>query len=81
MTDKVNELYEVLAKAKDLARELYIDNSNNFFHLNCRTNDAVNEWRPLTWEERIDEAKKYKALFQKVSDSLDNAENQIANNY
>lgn len=81
MTDKVNELLELLDRAKDMAYELRCQNVRDLSALVKATDEAVAEQRPLTWEERIEEAKKYIDLFAAVETNIESALDSVHNNY
>ena len=80
MSDKVNELYDLLAKAKNISRELFVDNARNSFVLKYESYLA-GESRPLTMEERIKEADDYRRAFRTLMQMIESAENFIGANY
>ena len=80
MTDKVNQILELVEQAKGLASELITDNARNSFILRCEPENA-NEWRPIPIEERVKEADKYYKFFQGLRAHLARTEMMISRNY
>jgi hypothetical protein len=81
MSKKVNRLYELLAEAKKLASELALDNERNHVHLRNRSEEAINEERPLNIPQRISEAVRQQKAFEVVKSSLESAEAIIGITY
>lgn len=82
MGDKVNDLYELLAKAKEITKDLICDNARNKFTLMYAPNSPeAQEQRPLSLEERIKEAEKYEKAFTDLRGMIARAESFIARKY
>lgn len=81
MSDKVNKLYDLLADARDLAEELRDDNRSNRQHLRDFSEEAVNEERPLTIPQRIQEASEQASAFDLVSQQIAICESMIGLHY
>lgn len=77
MSEQVNKLYDLLREAKELAFNIAQENQHNRFALINRTEEALDEERPLTIPQRIDEAKRQHNAFGKVHDSIVNLEEFI----
>lgn len=77
MTEKVNRLYNLLEEARELAKELATDNLRNHSCLFRHTDEACSEWRPLTWEERKEEAKAYYKMFDELGERMTETINNI----
>lgn len=84
MTAKVNELLEMLEKAKTLTTELVTANARNYYQLQFAPNSPevkAEDDRPLSLKARIAEARKYEAAFENLRGQLTRAEMYIARNY
>lgn len=83
MTDKVNEVLELIEKAKELTRELVSENVRNEFQLRYAPDspEVKGEWRPINLEQRIKEAQKYQKVFDSLCGQLVRAEATIARGY
>lgn len=83
MTDKVNEMLELIEKSKTLAKELLSANVRNEFTFRYAPN-SVDEVRPAKYnnmEYRIKEAQKYQKLFESLRSTFTKAEMLLAREY
>ncbi len=81
MSDSFNELIETLNNAWQMAGDLVGMNVRNKYAIIRQTGEAVAEQRPLTMDERKEEAGRYIALFQKVKDLISDVSDLAYNNY
>ena len=81
MSDSVNELIETLNNAWQMAGVLVRMNVRNRYAIIRQTGEAVAEQRPLTMNEREEEADKYIALFHQVKDMISDVSDLVYNNY
>ena len=81
MTAQVNELLEMVTKAKKMANELAWENGQNWDMLRWGREEAMSEQRPLSTAERITEAKRQRELFEDIGVMLGVALNSISRNY
>lgn len=81
MTEQVNQMFELLTQAKDLANTLRAENIRNLFALRYDKEEAIKEVRPITKLERIAEAEKYIKLFDKAMGMIHEAIVEVNRNY
>ena len=81
MSDSFNELIETLNNAWQMAGDLVGMNVRNKYAIIRQTGEAVAEQRPLTMDERKEEADRYITLFQKVKDLISDVSDLAYNNY
>ena len=81
MGEKVEKLYSLLDESANLCRELWRDNISNKWELIQETEDALKEWRPLSMDERKQEADKYAEMFNKARRLVLAVSDFVKNNY
>ncbi|MBO4719009.1 MAG: hypothetical protein J5658_03945 [Prevotella sp.] len=81
MTDEVNQLYNLLAEAKKISLSIITQNYQNWSAIQGKAEEALAEKRPLSMEERKEEAKKYIEVFHNLVDLVGEAEKLIGDNY
>ena len=81
MSEQVNNLLLALEESRLMAIKLYIENLNNHLALLRESDDAMNEQRPLSWEERVSEAAIQADLFLKAADAIATLKSEITLKY
>lgn len=83
MTEMVNEIYDLLGRAKEITRELITANVRNEFTLRYASDapEVKADDRPISLEERIEEARKYQRAFEDLRGMITRAEAHIARKY
>lgn len=81
MDAEVDKMYDLINELKKMSITIASQNMQNLRAINSDAPEALAEVRPLSKDERINEAKKYIDLFRNIHDCAVDMEEKIAHLY
>lgn len=81
MSQKVDQIYELLARVKELAHDIERENMWNYTYIGTDAPEAIAEKRPLDKVQRLVEADVQRRLFREVETAAEAIEEMIGRNY